>query len=601
MTSSLRRICVIGSRVVAIGAVVVIIGLLPWFSGRDPALSILRARSAEQEATEEALAAIRADLGLDEGPIRMFGSWLGGLLRGDAGTSWNTGKPVFPGALSALGVSLTLMAFAMVVAIVIASVLVGASMRSGLRGTPRRTSGAVAAALTSLPEFLLAAVLVVAGSVWLSFPPYGWEGVQYAVLPALALGIPAGGLLGRLTADAVAVTFTESWVTMWTVAGFRRRRIATAVLRRSLPPITSQIALIMVALTGGAVAVEQVFAIPGLGRTTLGDARSQDLPALQIDVLLLLAVSALAGIGAELARRVLLGAALRAAAMPVPTGVFASSRWSRVIPAAAGGVLVLIVVVGLIGRDPYATSTRKFASPSWAEPFGTDSAGRDLLARVASGAVQTIGVSVLIMAGCLVIGLLMGLVPSLSRGFVEVTNAAPPVLAGILIAAIWGPSMAGAAVAVLVVSWAPLAAHTAALVDEAKARPYVAILPSLGAGRARILLTAVIPTVFSPILRHALLRLPGIALALAALGFLGLGPQPPTPDWGLILADGVSSVERAPWVVAAPLISLIALAIMAVGFSSARADATQRLSRRRRTPVPPEPEPVESGVTPAVR
>lgn len=568
-----RGLSVLASRTVAVGGVVVVIGLLPWLSGRDPALTILRARSAEQEATPEALDAIRRQLALDVGPWRMFTGWLGGLLRGDAGTSWNTGKPVVAGALHALGVSLTLMACAMVVATVVAAIVVAASLRAGLRGTPRRTGGAVAAALTSLPEFLLASALVVVGSVWLPLPSYGWSGFSHAVLPALALGIPAGGLLGRLTADAVEVTFTESWVTMWTVAGFGKPRIACAVLRRALPGLTSQIGLIMVAITGGAVAVEQVFAIPGLGRTTLGDARSQDIPALQIDILLLLAVSALAGVLAELARRVLLGSALRGRAMPTPTGVFARSRWTWVTPTVAGVVLVAIVLAGL-GRDPFSTSRDRFAAPSPAFPFGTDGAGRDLLARVSSGAVQTIGVSFAVVSGCFLLGLLLGLIPRLSGGFVEVANAAPPVVAGILIAAIWGPSMAGAAVAVLLVSWAPLAAHTAALVEEARARPYVAILPTLGAGRARILFTAIVPAVTPFVLRHAMLRLPGVALALAALGFLGLGPQPPAPDWGLILADGIGSVERAPWVVLAPLSSLVALAVLAVGLASATSEYT---------------------------
>ena len=555
------------SRIAAISCVAVVIGILPWLSDRDPALSLLRARSAEQEATPEALDAIRGELGLDAGPVAMFTRWLGDILQGDPGNSWNSGTPVLPGALDALGVSLTLMMFAAVVAAITAVLIVAPALRSGLRGTPRRTGGAVAAALTSLPEFLLASVLVVVGAVWLSFPPYGWNGPTYAVLPALALGLPAGALVGRLLADAVAVTFTESWVATWTVAGFARRRIATAVLRRALPGLISQIGLVLVAMTGGAVAVEKVFAIPGLGRKTLGDAQSQDLPALQIDILLLLAVGAVLGVGAEIVRRLLLGRALRANAVPVPSATFAVSRWQFAVPVSAAVVLIAIVAAGL-PRDAYATSVAKLQAPSSAHPFGTDASGRDLLARVAHGAVQTIGLSLAVVAGCFVLGVLAGMLPRLSRGFVEVSNALPPVLAGLLVAAIWGPSGRAAAVAVLAVSWAPLAAHTAALIEEARARPYVAILPTLGAGKATILWHAVLPNVLAPVARHAVLRLPGIALALAALGFLGLGPQPPAPDWGLILSDGIANVERPPWVVLAPLTSLIALAVLSVSIAS---------------------------------
>ncbi|MBY4229169.1 ABC transporter permease subunit [Rhodococcus fascians] len=542
--------------------------MLPWLSDRDPALSILRARSAEQEATPEALAAIRNDLGLDAGPLRTFWNWLTGLASGNPGTSWNTGKPVLPGALEALSVSLTLMGFAMVVALVTAALVVLPSMRAGLRGTPKRTGGSVAAALTSLPEFLLASVLVVVGAVWLSFPAYGWNGPEYAVLPALALGLPAGGLIGRLLADAIAVTFTEGWVITWTVAGFSRRQIALAVLRRAIPGLASQVGLIMVAMTGGAVAVEKVFAIPGLGRSTLGDAQSQDLPALQIDILLLLAVSAALGIAAELLRRLLLGSALHEKAMPIPAGVFhpSSRRW--IVPIAAASMLAVMVLVGL-PRDGQITTRVKFARPSLEFPFGTDASGRDLLARVADGAVRSIGLSLAVTLAALFVGVLLGLIPRATRGLVEVTNAAPPVVTGILIAAIWGPSAGGAAVAVLIVTWAPLAAHTAALVDEARAQPYISILPTLGAGNGRILFGSIVPGVLPAVFRHAMIRLPGVALALAALGFLGLGPQPPTAGWGLILSDGVAAVERAPWVAAAPLASLIALAVLAVSVASA--------------------------------
>ena len=72
-----------------------------------------------------------------------------------------------------------------------------------------------------------------------------------------------------------------------------------------------------------------------------------------------------------------------------------------------------------------------------------------------------------------------------------------------------------------------------------------------------------------PLLRHAMLRLPGIALALAALGFLGLGPQQPTPEWGLILAEGIGYVERAPWAVLAPASALVLASVVAVELAGA--------------------------------
>ena len=569
MTAIGRGSLVVGaSRVLAAGAVVFLIGVLPWLSLRSPELAILRARSAEQEATPEALASIREQLGLDAGPLAMFGRWFSGLLSGDPGTSWVSGRPVLPGVLGALGVSLTLMAFALVVTVVVAVALALPSVVRGLRGTAGRTSGWAAAALTALPEFLLAAVLLVVGAVWLGwFPPYGWEGVHYAVLPALALGLPAGGLVGRLLADGVTATFSEPWLGTWQVAGFSHARIVAAVARRTLPALLPQIGLVLVGLTGGAVAVEQVFAIPGLGRATLGAAAALDLPALQLGVLVLLAVAAVAGTGAALARRVLLGGALRTGDVPVPSPVTpVGPRW-WLVPAAVSAVLGLVVVAGAL-RDPYVSAHGRLAAPSWAIPFGADASGRDLLARVGHGALLTVGTALAVVLVGLLIGMLVGLFPRFSTGPIEVTNAAPPVIAGIVVAAVTGPSAVGAAIAVAIVSWSPLAAHTAALVAEVRAQPHVRILPVLGVGPGRLLLGHVLPAVTWPLVRHAMLRLPGVALALAALGFLGLGPQPPSPEWGQLLAEGLPYVERAPWAVLAPTAVLVLTAVLAVALSS---------------------------------
>ena len=101
---------------------------------------------------------------------------------------------------------------------------------------------------------------------------------------------PGGGLLGRLVADALPAVLDERWVELWRGAGVSRARISGAALRRVLPPLVPQFGMVAVGLTGGAVAVETVFAVPGIGRTALGAAKSQDLPLLQGSVLALLAL-----------------------------------------------------------------------------------------------------------------------------------------------------------------------------------------------------------------------------------------------------------------------------------------------------------------------
>ncbi len=558
------------SRLLTLAMILVLIGVLPWLSGTDPALSLLRARSGEQEATAETLNAIRLSLGLDQGPWHALAHWVGGLLRGDAGISWVSGLPVLPGMLRATGVSLTLMTSSALVALVIALLLCVGTLKRGLQGGSARPASFLAALLTALPEFLLASLLLIVGAVWLPlFPPYGWHGWHYAVLPSLALGLPAGGYLGRIYSDALTGTFGESWLTTWSVLGIKRRHTALAVVTRALPGVMPLTGLVLVAMTGGAIAVEKVFAIPGLGRATLGAAAAGDLPALQTGVLILLLLASAIGMLAGGVRRLLLGRALSLGAVPVPMQATATDKQRAWIPLLCLGMLVVMVLAGL-PRDPLTSESLRLQPPSLALPFGADAMGRDLLARVAHGTLNTCLQALAVSLMCLAIGVAVGAFPRAMTGPIEVTNALPPVIAGLVVAAVNGPTATGAIIAVTAVSWAPLAAHTAALVAEIQARPYMKMLPVVGVGDFRRTLYYVLPALSGPLLRHAMLRLPGIALALASLGFLGLGAPPPVPEWGRVLAEGMPYIERAGWSVFAPAAALAVLSVMAVTLSSLR-------------------------------
>ena len=555
------------SRLLALACLVGLVGVLPWLSGKDPALTILRATSSDREPTPEVLESIRRSIGIDGGPLHVIGHWLAGLARGDLGRSWVSGAAVGPEAVDAFGVSLSLMAAALGVGLVIAAALVLPALRDGLRGRPRTRGGAVSAVLISLPEYLLAPILMLVLAVYLRIlPPLGWGSPEKVIMPALSLGLPTGGYLGGLVSDAVTATFSERWVATWSTAGIRGRALAGAVLRRALTPLARQMALVVVALTGGAVAVEKIFAIPGLGRELLDAATAQDVPALQAQILLLLALALTAGVIAGVAGRLLMGQAAGAGGLSAPPPVRHSGQAARIIAGVGAGLLAAMVAWG-IGRDPYTVVADKLQHPSVALPLGSDSLGRDVLARVAHGAVSTVTSAVVVTVVCFVIALLVGLAPRAATGFIEVANAAPPVLAGLIVAGVLGPSATGAAIAVAGVGWAPLASHAAGLVAENRQRPDVLLAPVLGEGRVRIALTRIVPAVVGPLARHAALRLPGKALALAGLGFLGLGAQSPTPEWGLVLSDALPYIERAPWAVATPAAALVVLSVTAVAAS----------------------------------
>ncbi|NUT97533.1 MAG: ABC transporter permease subunit [Saccharothrix sp.] len=549
------------------------IGLLPWLSRTDPALTVLKARSADRDPTPEALAAVRDELGLDAGPLRLLGQWLGGLVRGDAGRSWLSGTEVMPSVVQALGVSLTLMAAALAVAVLTAAAVCA---RTVWRGSPRNAGTAV---LAALPEFLTASVLATVIGVQLGWlPALGWYGPRWTVLPAIALGVPTGAVLGRMLDDLLPAAFTEPWALAATGRGIPRHSLARQAVRRCLPGVLPNLGLFAVGLTGGSVAVEQVFDIPGIGALTLRAALAQDLPVLQTGSLALVLLAVAAGALARHAAPLLLGPALRDGALrslhrrtpPAP----------RALPLLYGTALLGTIALGL-PRDPLAVDTAaRLRPPSWAHPFGTDALGRDLLARLAHGAFTTLTAAFLISAATLVAGVLLGLLPRLSGPLVDAVNAVPPVLSGLLVAGTAGGGPLTPALAVAVVAWSPLATHTSALLRQERAATHVAATRALGAGRAYLLRRHLLPAVLPPVARHALLRVPGIVLALAALGFLGLGAQPPSPEWGLLLAENQPYAERAPWAVLAPAAALAVLGALAVTV----ADGVRR-PRRRTAPA----------------
>ncbi|WP_246291304.1 ABC transporter permease subunit [Lentzea indica] len=578
------RAGVVVSRLGALVLIVAVVGLLPWLSGRDPALSVLRALSAEQEPTPEALAAVRRQLGLDAGPVDLLAGWVFGLMRGDLGRSWINGAEVLPAVLSGLGVSLTLMAAASVVALVVSSALCLPALMRGARGDTAGASGATGAALAALPEFLLAAVLLVTLSVWLGlFPPYGWAGPHHLVLPALALGIPAGAVLGTLLGDAVPAVFREPWVAVWRSWGCTRSTLVRGVLWRALPPLLPQAGLIVVGLTGGAVAVETVFAVPGIGRSALGAARAQDLPMLQGCVLALVLLGLVAGAAVGVVRLRMLGPALRDAALSLPAHSRPTpGKWHVAVPVGTAALMAVVIGWGLV-RDPLRIDTAaRLASPSLAHPLGTDGLGRDVLARVAHGAPATIGVAVAVCVCSYVVAMAIGFLPGIARGTAEATNAAAARDRRHPRGRRAGPRHDRASLAVAPGLVARLAAHAAALVEQTRASAHITAHRALGASPSRITLHHVLPAVAGPVARNAVLRLPAIALGLASLGFLGLGAQPPAPEWGLMLAESLPYVERAPFAALSPAVMLLIVAVLTMSLSALTFPRSARRLWRRK-------------------
>lgn len=231
-------------------------------------------------------------------------------------------------------------------------------------------------------------------------------------------------------------------------------------------------------------------------------------------------------------------------------------------------VAVLLAVVAVIEWPAEAVDfANRLAPPSSAHLLGTDQLGRDVLARVLGGLRYSLGLGLLALALAVAVGTAGGLASGwwprhpLARGtqaLVDVLVALPALLVGLVVAAVLGSGLAPALLAIVLTGWAPFARQAHRLTVAVRAEDWVLAATALGAGPGRVLRHHVLPAISSPLLASLAARFAGTVLTLAGLSFLGVGIQPPTPEWGAMLAEGRTYVFVAPWLVVAPAAALVA-------------------------------------------
>jgi peptide/nickel transport system permease protein len=552
------------SRLVSLSFVVVLVGLMPDIAGIDPGHSILRARAgAQQLMTNEALQAIYNDLQLDRSAMERLWDWLIHALHGDLGVSWIDGSSVMQSVKHTAKTSLLLMAGALIITFVLCTVSLLYTVRRWQQNCLDKHQNSLSSVLVSLPEYVVASLLILVFSIWLGwFPPYGWQGVQNLWLPSLALALPASGLFSRLLNYSLKRVLSEPWVVTWLSANVSRFQILWFALWRAISNLIPQIAMMVIGLTGGAVAVEKIFSIPGIGSLILAAAKSQDLPLLQGGLLALLIFSILISSASILLQHWLLGHGVTNGKLISSHGTFrfTQSRTKRTVSITIFVSLAICAGWALL-RDPYSIQFARLASPGFAAPFGADAIGRDLLARVGGGMLSTLKMGMLATFLSFAIGLMSGFMTRFSQGLIEISKGMPYIVAGLLVAGLTGMNSNSALIAIVLISWAPLAAHCASLVLEAKAQPYTHLAPVWGTSHWRMLRYYLLPYVLPPLIRHALLRLPVITLSLTSLSFIGIGMKPPNPEWGLLIAENLLYIERSPQGVLLPIAGLVLVTI----------------------------------------
>lgn len=213
--------------------------------------------------------------------------------------------------------------------------------------------------------------------------------------------------------------------------------------------------------------------------------------------------------------------------------------------------------------------------------LGTDATGRDLLSRLIHGTRYSFFIGVIVVVIAAGSGILIGLIAGFARGWVDtlvmrlmdILLAFPSLLLALVMVAILGPSLTNAMIAIAIVLQPHYVRLTRAAVLQELPRDYVTSARVVGASRLRLMFVTVLPNCLAPIIVQAALSFSTAILDAAALGFLGLGAQPPTPEWGTMLADSREFVLRAWWVVTFPglaiLINVLAINLMGDGLRDA--------------------------------
>lgn len=270
--------------------------------------------------------------------------------------------------------------------------------------------------------------------------------------------------------------------------------------------------------------------------------------------------------------------------------------WSSLVQrrAAAAGLfvcvaLVLIAVLApwVAPHDPVAQfrdallAKPVWSGGTWRYPLGTDDLGRDLLSRLIWGARVSLAVGIASVVLALVPGILLGLVAAFFPGWiaivigrtVDLLVAIPGLLLAIAVVAILGPGLVNTVLAIALVMLPPFVRLVRASAQMEMSRDYVAAARQCGASKTRLMFDTVLRNCAAPVIVQGTLGFSSAVLEAAALGFLGLGAQPPTAEWGTMLASSRGFIETAPWLVTLPglaiLVTVIAINLLGDGLRDA--------------------------------
>lgn len=249
-------------------------------------------------------------------------------------------------------------------------------------------------------------------------------------------------------------------------------------------------------------------------------------------------------------------------------------------PLAMIGTVIILIFLCIAIFAPLLTSynptaqnmNERLLPPSSQHVFGTDQYGRDVYTRVIYGARVEVWIIFIVSIISITIGLVVGIIAGYFGGVVDevlmrITDmflAFPRLVLAMVLTAALGPNLTNTMIAIALVDWTVYARLGRAEAMKVKSQPYIEAIRAVGANDFRIIVFHVLPMSISPVIVQLTLRMGTIILTAAGLGFLGLGAQPPTPEWGAIVSDGRSYLVDQWWITTFPG---IAIAIVVLGFN----------------------------------
>ena len=268
---------------------------------------------------------------------------------------------------------------------------------------------------------------------------------------------------------------------------------------------------------------------------------------------------------------------------PVRQTTFSQDVWRRFqrnrLAVLGAAIVVLLVVVAALANvvAPYSPTlvnlNAQFEPPSLQHPFGTDYFGRDILSRVIHGARISLVIGLVPTVMALAFGTVVGVTAGFKGGKIDtvlmrlgdIVMAFPSLILAMVVTYTLGASLFTLFIALAVVGWAGAARVVRAQTLSLRQRDFVTASRSVGVGQAGIMYRHIIPNCLAPILILLTLGIPGAIMAEAGLSFLGVGAQPPTPSWGLMVNEGQEYLFSAPWASIFPGLAIL-VTVLAFNF-----------------------------------